>query len=244
MTKNFVENRHENNFNGNTVMEDWAYNKLDPIDPESDKFIILETEDSKLFSLYYAQNVLGYKPYVHVVSPLLVTYKWYFDKVKMRLDKIVLDEQKIVRNKKFALYKDLIVPNLGNYIFLVEDLGVSLENVTSKFNALGTAILKKTSGNSFYPAMLRKNHRPVISSHDNMLFLNEKKIIAKSCEFYAKYSEYLSDMEFRDEALNRLQMALYYVPFCFKAASKLCSMSFERDKYCLLAVKLKQFEAF
>ena len=246
ITLNYITSSDLNNFSKNTVMEDWAYNKIDPINSGSDNIVILVTGDSKLFSLYYVQNILRFKPYVPVISPRLIFHEWYFDKVVAKLDKIKLNKERIVTLKRYNIYNDFLLPNLEQYSFFVDEYNIKQHpGIRFQYTPMGTIFNNNNNNNNnnseYTYFNLSRNNAKIISSPENILFPVEKEVLYEPCRFFLKN---ISENPINKKPINSLRFALRYTPFCHQAALKLCQLGYDKNRTCLLASKTIRFKNY
>lgn len=201
---NLKNNYADNDLSKNTILEDYFKNMLSLV---PDNSILLAQGDVSLFNMYYIQQALSYKPSVQVISPILLRYPWYQEKVKIsNPDFGHLETSETIK----YIYKNIkrpvfVVPYFFQLFIAGYDLGVEVSGLVGLVNDSGKVVYQCKSFEQ-YPFI---RHFP----QDNLLAYNiYRQYFNNYADCYFYKSHQLNAEGMLKEAYDFSTMALSIAP--------------------------------
>ncbi|MBF0299297.1 MAG: tetratricopeptide repeat protein [Oligoflexia bacterium] len=226
---NFSYNIRFQNFSSENYLEAWAIDRLQnvpTITANKNTTIVLESADSLLFSLYYVQNIKKIRQDVLVISPLLLFYPWYREKISREYPEIKINGKKLDDSKKLHLEKDLLSINIDRFNFCLSRKIDDITNFKVSFLPLGI-FLEKGKGKFFYDYILSNSINKFEKSYDTLVKSDNLFML----KIWSQYSFYFLalGMDYYQQkkiskAIEAFQQALKIVPFAYPAQQNICQI--------------------
>lgn len=212
-----------NDFSKNTIIEDYAINYLNSVDPKEPSAIVVKS-DTKLFALNYVQSVLNVRPDILVISAPMLSVDWYWQKLKARDPSLVINEEKLT-GPTISLSDGLFNPNIQKYRFFFTEDFASPNDFKMTVNALGRKI-EPGSGIAFNEASVGKlQFRSTINDFTPTEGYDPyKQVFADYAHYYLALGSILARNGQLERGQQALQQALVIVPYCIPAMEKLCKI--------------------
>ncbi|HLE11281.1 MAG: hypothetical protein A2504_03375 [Bdellovibrionales bacterium RIFOXYD12_FULL_39_22] len=242
----------ELNLSKNTIIEDWAINRLNSVPtslqaPTSKKTILLEEADTGYASLMYVQGVLDIRPDVLLMNKFLMYYYWHSTKWLKLLPDFKFEAKQINITRYMDMGTDLVGRNLDKYIFNTEKPFAGEEKFKAIYLALGRQLepgVGLVFDNSSFSRIKKRTPAP-----------ERSKFFNQYSSYYARYATFFSAlgsayMQQQDliNAYKFFEVASQEVPFSVLAKRNLCmikeKMKQADTQQCLDELTLLQWQSF
>ncbi len=238
----------ELNLSKNTIIEDWAINRLTVVpENQNKKTILLEEADTGYASLMYVQGVLNIRPDILLMNRYLMYYYWHSTKWPNLLPDFQFEAKQINITRYMDMGTDLVGRNIQKYNFNTEKPFTGEDKFKATYLALGRQ-LEPGTGLVFDNASWNKIKRRTNSPERSKNFNQYSSYYAKYATFFSALGSAYWQQKDLSNAYKFFEMATKEAPFLTIAKKNLCMIKEQLNQQdnptCLSELELLQWQSY